>query len=243
MDGRKIHLRAHVLLIEPPSTLTYSQCLSCSSISSSSTSDSTSQTLSPTSPSTPTPSPSPTPTPSSFLSPSLRVFFHTEHEVRIAANPLSFSPSSSLECDDFDDRKAHITNGAGGADTKRILLADVADLAGITPLLDKWLCEFFAAVSPALLSAIQKERESPLALPTHSNVPFCLTKFAFSALDLMLDERGRIWILEVNASPGVAAKDHVDSRFKDHLIRMGRDVYDHLLFGNSSRFKEIPLTS
>jgi hypothetical protein len=235
LSGRKCHLRSHLLLIEPP--LLYSLPSQSSSSSSSSSS----------------PSLSPVRLPSS----SLRVYFHTEHEVRIAAHPMATSITSSPtanssqgdgdegdEYGSFADRQAHITNGAGGADTQRILLDDVAELSGLSPLLDQWICEFVSAVYPSLLrEANEKEAASVCAdrSDTLNMLPFCLTKFAFSALDLMIDESGRVWLLEVNASPGVAAMDHVDDRFQDHLVRMGRDVCDVLLNGSSPRFKEVSL--
>lgn len=51
-----------------------------------------------------------------------------------------------------------------------------------------------------------------------------VAKFAFSGVDIMLDDSGRFYILEVNVNPAAPPKEVIDVIFQRHLVDLCKDL-------------------
>lgn len=149
------------------------------------------------------------------------LFMYPTIEVRIA--------EMAYNQDDCNDRAAHITNGAGGDRIRRALAREVPELE---PMQDT-LCEFIQDLlsEPAFREAVF----DPAHRPPQREQRFT-GRFAVGALDLMIDEDGRPYILEVNArSPGCAPEGTGSPEFQAHMQAL---AYDLLRMGASAVRKE-----
>lgn len=153
----------------------------------------------------------------------VQLYYHRRHEVRVAFASSADAPIS--------DRNAQITNGAGGSSTLRCLLRDMPELCGVEEALEAWLHAFLSRLAPQLAS----NRDSP-APPPPSAPGVRFSQWAFAALDIMLDERGGLWLLEVNRAPGAPAEDNLTGSpgFRQHLILMAREVFELVVLQQQS---------
>lgn len=150
-----------------------------------------------------------------------RLYYHDRHEVRIASCP---------DVDDYAVRGAHITNGAGGSATQRRLLSDVPELRGLDAVLASWLARFLGALAARLLD-FTPLTPAPPALAT-AVASLTWTSWALAALDIMLDEAGRLWLLEINRAPAAPGRENIDDNvaFQQHLIAMAQEIRQLVLF-------------
>ena len=162
--------------------------------------------------------------------PRFRLYFHRRHEVRMAGR-------AAVEAQP-DDRSAQITNGAGGSSTFRCLLQDVEALKGLEETMEQWLQKFLGDMTTLLSEEIAAEGCPPLDACGSVRI----RRWAFAALDIMVDESGRLWLLEVNRVPGAPAFDLLDENppFRDHLTQMAQDIFQLVVFQNpTNQFTEI----
>jgi len=121
-----------------------------------------------------------------------RVLRYDDYEVRIAG-------SDYVGGGDFEDRDAHLTNGATGT-TKRCLLDDLDEMSFLKSKLDDFLDELI--LSDEFLSLLDSESR-------HVGI---------AAVDIMLGDNGRLYILEFNTqSPGCPPEEEVNHSFQEHL--------------------------
>ena len=157
------------------------------------------------------------------------VFFHQHHELRIAFKEEHLSS--------FSERAAHITNGAGGSTTHRCLLSDFAELESLEKVLERWLKIFFSKYQESIEILLGDDKT---VIP-QSNEHVSFTPWAFVALDLMLDQTGRLWLLEVNQSPGAPSSEVLkgNENFRSHLIQMAKDTFDLIVHSKPTNFTQI----
>jgi hypothetical protein len=151
----------------------------------------------------------------------VEVFVFNRHEVRIAGVPVP------LDGPDERDPIVHITNGAMCNTTERLLLKHVGELMdrNLHRTLDVFLAETFGKqLLPEMArrinwSANQSGGGYGEMLPG-------VEKFALAGLDLMITEKGRLYLLEVNVNPAAPVEDTVDDVFREHLQGLLRDLID-----------------
>jgi len=147
----------------------------------------------------------------------LDVYIYTKHEVRIASVPFSHQAkkktnTTSGTC--IRNRQAHITNGASSDNTKRCLLHNVKELAHLSKPLEFFIAKAFGCdLLPNMTIQMNKD-----------NCDIAAAKFAFSGVDVMIDEQGRFYILEVNVNPAAPPKEVVDAMFHQHLVDLCKDL-------------------
>jgi len=147
----------------------------------------------------------------------LDVYIYTKHEVRIASVPFAHqareesTTSSCSTC--IRNRQAHITNGASSDNTKRCLLHNVKELAHLSEPLEFFIAKAFGCdLLPNMRVQINQD-----------NCDNAAAKFAFSGVDVMIDEQGKFYILEVNVNPAAPPKEVIDAMFHRHLVDLCKD--------------------
>jgi Tubulin-tyrosine ligase family len=150
----------------------------------------------------------------------VEVFVYNRHEVRIAGVPV---PTNGA---DERDPVVHITNGAMSNNTERVLLRNVDELMdrNLHRTLDVFLAETFGKqLLPEMARRIKYNASQGggggVDLPG-------VEKFALAGLDLMITEKGRLYLLEVNVNPIAPAEATVDNVFREHLQGLIRDLID-----------------
>jgi hypothetical protein len=169
----------------------------------------------------------------------LDVYIYDRHEVRVASAPFHHDDPATIEksnfistpadnnasfsyCGSQRNRHAHITNGASSDETKRYLLHHVAELAPISHRLELFLAQAFGRdLLPSMLTVMSINSRNVSKECTESST---VAKFAFSGVDIMLDEDGRFYILEVNVNPAAPPKDVIDVIFQRHLVDLCKDL-------------------
>ncbi|GMI28779.1 hypothetical protein TeGR_g4107 [Tetraparma gracilis] len=132
-----------------------------------------------------------------------RAWRHARTEVRLAAREHGGGGGR--------DRDAHITNGAGGKDTERTLLAEVPELARYEGAVAAFVGALFGRVLP-------------FGLEERGGVEGGELRYALAGVDLMLDDVGRVVLLEVNSNPACAPREVVSGAFEEHLLGFGGDL-------------------
>ncbi|GBG31586.1 Tubulin glycylase 3C [Hondaea fermentalgiana] len=126
---------------------------------------------------------------------------------------------------DCNDRASHITNGAGGDRIQRVLVRELPELAAMQDRLDSFVDELLA--DPGFRDAVFNHAHRPPERKARFG-----GRFAIGALDLMIDDTGRPWILEVNArSPGCAPEGTGSAAFQAHMCELAGEL---LRFGAAS---------
>lgn len=168
----------------------------------------------------------------------LDVYIYNRHEVRVASAPfhnddpahennnsVSTPPDdkdSLLPYDSHRNRHAHITNGASSDETKRYLLHHVTELAPISRRLELFLAQAFGRdLLPNMLTLMSLKNTTNSDESIDSSTT---AKFAFSGVDIMLDESGRFYILEVNVNPAAPPKEVIDEIFQRHLVDLCKNL-------------------
>jgi len=149
-----------------------------------------------------------------------RAFLYNTTEVRIAAHP---SPGT-----DWDNRSAHITNGAGGDATDRRLWEEVDELHGKENIIRQFVCECCQRLAPSMRAQIQQGAQDPLQVRRRGGPR--VQSFVLGALDLMVDELDRVWLLEINRNPCPPSERVVSfPSFRRHLIVFAASLASLLL--------------
>jgi hypothetical protein len=169
----------------------------------------------------------------------LDVYIYNRHEVRVASAPFHHDNTAKIEKNNFisapadnhasfsycgpqRNRHAHITNGASSDETKRYLLHHVAELAPISHRLELFLAQAFGRdLLPNMLTLMSFNNRDISKECTESST---VAKFAFSGVDIMLDDSGRFYILEVNVNPATPPKEVIDVIFQRHLVDLCKDL-------------------
>ena len=156
-----------------------------------------------------------------------RWFVHARSaEARVAAAPLLAAAGVGLA------RAAHITNGAGGSATER-LLADDARLAGaLGARASRRVIDFVRGALRRLRPRATRARDADRAAEADA-------EFAVAAADVMLDARGRFRLLEINVNPSAPPPSACSGAFAAHLAELVRDVADLVLRGDAAAFAPV----
>jgi hypothetical protein len=145
------------------------------------------------------------------------------HEVRVASEAMAPTPVNG---DDLARvRSQHITNGAGGSDTMRMLLDDIPEIRNLRGKLEGFVSELFGKdLKEEFASRVGRKTDHPLA------DPWVIERFVVCGLDVMVDEHHDFYVLEVNRNPGVPPLASISDqgRFKNHLVQFAKDLYGQL---------------
>ena len=135
----------------------------------------------------------------------LQFFAYTRHEVRLAAAEMS---------DDLTDSDAHLTTGVwrrGGVVDDRTTLDAVPELHHLEPAVMQVLNKLFHSLPFSCKERGQARDEGDCA-------------FGISGIDLMATEDGRIFVLELNASPAAAPPDTITEEHRQHCSSFARSL-------------------
>mmetsp|Transcript_44481 Transcript_44481/g.100531 ORF Transcript_44481/g.100531 Transcript_44481/m.100531 type:complete len:444 (+) Transcript_44481:272-1603(+) len=135
--------------------------------------------------------------------------------------------------EDFGDRAAHITNGAGGDATGRYLLGEVSELADLGGAVRLFLAELFGALEPTLSQGAARSRGEA------SRGGAGVETVAVAGVDLMVDGARRLWLLEVNRNPAAPPPGAVSDTFRAHLVSFARALAALGLGGNTTGFQDL----
>jgi hypothetical protein len=156
----------------------------------------------------------------------LEVFIYNRHEARIASEPV---PSDETES---RARLSHITNGATGSKTERVLIHEEPELAkhDLQGRVELFIGQAFGK---HFVPDMQR-RVSMSAGQDDNTLP--IRKFAIAGLDLMVTEDFRIYLLEANISPISPPKSTVGEDFQNHLVGFMKDLIDLVVGKPSENF-------
>jgi Tubulin-tyrosine ligase family len=152
----------------------------------------------------------------------VEVFVFNRHEVRIAGVPVPPKQEGVNERDPV----VHITNGAMSSTTERVLLRHVPELMNrnLHRTLEVFLAETFGKqLLPEMARRINWNQSNG---SHHNDTLPGVEKFAIAGLDLMITEKGRLYLLEVNVNPVAPAEATVDKVFQEHLQILLRELID-----------------
>lgn len=144
---------------------------------------------------------------SNLINRSLQFFAYKRHEVRLAAGAMS---------EDLTDNDAHLTTGVwrrGGVIDDRTTLDDVPELSHLEPAVMQLLNQLFLS-----LPFSDKERGHA---PGEGD-----RAFGLSGIDLMATADGRIFVLELNASPAAAPPDTISEEHRQHCTLFARSLLE-----------------
>jgi len=149
------------------------------------------------------------------------LWYYPHFECRIACSAYS---------DDHSDREAHITNGAGGSSTQRLMLEEVEALSHVAEKVEPFLTGFFSSPRVKLSLAVS----ASVGLEKNSQATKVLD---LAALDLMVDAKNHLWLLEVNAKCPAAPEQGLGSeKFQGHLVAFASAVFQLARHHDDSRF-------
>ena len=153
----------------------------------------------------------------------LEVYVYNRHEARIASEPVPSDEAGSRA------RLSHITNGATGDKTERVLIHEEPELAkhDLQGKVELFIAQAFGK---HFVPDLQR-RVSMSAGQDDGNLP--IRKFALAGLDLMVTEDFRIYLLEANIYPISPPQNTVDEDIQNHLIGFMKDLID-LVVGRPS---------
>lgn len=158
----------------------------------------------------------------------VEVFVYNRHEVRMAAAPVVGDPVNR-------DRKAHITNGSNSETEKRELVRNVPELAnrGMQDKVETFLAATFGLhLLPDMLARVKYAA----SLEPHGGAHNFVRKFSVAAIDMMVCEDDRIYLLEVNVNPSCPPENLVEAEFRDHLTGFMQDTIDLIMERPYSNF-------
>ena len=154
----------------------------------------------------------------------VNLYLYNRHEVRIAGMAVA-------DCDDKDnnsrDRRAHITNGANGNSTARVLIDTVQELAPHQQALE----HFGATMLTHLLPDISRRVEYTAA----EHAPE-ISKHILAGLDIMMTEDFQFHLLEVNVNPAAPPEANSPPDFTKHLVGFMTDLKNLVLGHGAPNF-------
>lgn len=151
----------------------------------------------------------------------LEVFVYNRHEVRMASAPVDDDPANR-------DRNSHITNGSNSKTEKRDLLGNVPELAsrGLQDKVETFLASTFGMhLLPDMLGRVKYYASQEPAAGANR----IIRKFSVAAIDMMVCDDDRIYLLEVNVNPSAPPQELVDAEFKEHLTGFMQDMIDLIM--------------
>jgi len=159
---------------------------------------------------------------------SVEVFVYNRHEVRMAAAPVVDDPANR-------DREGHITNGSNSETEKRELVRNVPELTnrGLQDKVETFLAATFGL---HLLPDMHARVKYAASLEPHGGAHNIVRKFSVAAIDMMVCEDDRIYLLEVNVNPSCPPDSLVETEFKEHLTGFMQDMIDLIMERPYSNF-------
>lgn len=143
------------------------------------------------------------------------IYYYDEFEVRIA--------SANYDDEDYTNRAAHITNGAGGSETSRRMMEEIPELNPETVRV--FLTALF---SPnRILRSNVTESADGIGGVVGGQFAMATEVYALAALDIMIDTAGNAWLLEVNARcPAAPGRGLGSGMFQEHLVKFAGRLLD-----------------
>jgi hypothetical protein len=140
-----------------------------------------------------------------LLNSELQFFAYRRHEVRLAAAQMS---------DDLTDSSAHLTTGVwrrGGVVDDRTTLDAAPELHHLEPAVMQLLNKLFLSLPFSCEERGPARDEGDRA-------------FGMSGIDLMVTEDGRIFVLELNASPAAAPVETIAEEHRQHCSSFAQSL-------------------
>jgi Tubulin-tyrosine ligase family len=151
----------------------------------------------------------------------VNLYLYNRHEVRIAGMAVTDVDATNR------DRRAHITNGANGNTTARVLMNTVDELAEHQHALEY----FSAKVLNHLLPDICRRVEV-----TRSEHPPEIHKHMLAGLDIMMTHDLKFVLLEVNVNPAAPPEINSPPDFTKHLVGFMTDMKNLVLGYDAPNF-------
>jgi hypothetical protein len=160
----------------------------------------------------------------------VNLYLYNRHEVRIAGMAVT-ECNGDGDNGEYDpnnrDRRAHITNGANGNATARVLIDTVEELAPHQQALE----HFGATMLTHLLPDISRRVEY-----TTSEHPPEIQKHIVAGLDIMMTEDLTFHLLEVNVNPAAPPEANSPTDFTKHLVGFMTDLKNLVLGHGAPNF-------
>ena len=123
------------------------------------------------------------------------LMYTKNHEVRVAAEAMN--GASGFQQDYLSrNRMQHITNGAGGSNTIRMILGDISEICHLRGKLEDFVSRLFG------IDLKDEFMQRYISSFSDSKDPI-VERFVVCGLDVMVDEAENLFVLEVNRNPGV----------------------------------------
>ena len=195
---------------------------------------------------------------------------YKHHEVRIASESfISSTTSSNDNRTSFAHcRQAYITNGAGSDKTERCLLPQVPELVSlnVNDKLDSFMAEMFGVhLLPEIQNQIRKKKQQIKSKINNINTtdifhknqyqnnknqsydmkslsPHYFVEFTIAGVDIMMNSKGQLYLLEMNVNPAAPPKSALeknDNGFHQHLVSFLSNLIQKLLQWKDSN---LPIT-
>jgi hypothetical protein len=150
----------------------------------------------------------------------VNLYLYNRHEVRIASIPVT-------DCESPRDRRAHITNGANGNSTARVLLNTLDELAPYQQGLEFWCATMLTHLLPDITRRV---------VHTASEQPPEIKKHILAGMDIMMTEDYRFHLLEVNVNPAAPPENMTPPDFTRHLVGFMTDLKNLVLGHGAPNF-------
>ena len=147
------------------------------------------------------------------------LMYTKNHEVRIAAQAMN-ETSGCQQGFPSRDRMQHITNGAGGSNTTRMILDDIPEIRHLRGKLENFVSRLFGI-------DLKDEFMRRYISSTGDFRDCVVERFLVCGLDVMIDEDENLFVLEVNRNPGVPPEHSIGgmNNFKRHLVQFAGDLF------------------
>ena len=149
------------------------------------------------------------------------LMYTKNHEVRIAAEAMD--GASGFQQELSRNRLQHITNGAGGSNTIRMILDDISEIRHLRGKLEDFVSRLFG------IDLKDEFMQRYISSFSDSKDPI-VERFVVCGLDVMVDEAENLFVLEVNRNPGAAPEYSLAGmdNFKRHLVQFAGDLYQQV---------------
>lgn len=152
----------------------------------------------------------------------VNLYLYNRHEVRIAGMAVTDCADDAIR-----DRRAHITNGANGNTTARVLIDTVDELAPHQQALEHFCATMITCLLPDIVRRVEY---------TVSEHPPQIQKHILAGFDIMMTQDLRFHLLEVNVNPAAPPEANSPEDFTKHLVGFMTDLKNLVLGHGASNF-------
>ena len=158
-----------------------------------------------------------------------KIYLYKTMEVRVAESMYNNTENHA----NWKDRSAHITNGGGRDKTKRYLISEISELAGLENNIQDFLIKLLNGLKDQIIFSILNEENK-----SGKNIE----RYAFFAVDIMVDEDKRLWLLEFNRRPAVPPQEVLSKAFRNHLIELTTSLCNFVLEDMHDNFIDLGIS-